>query len=126
MIAYVMMGSNDIPQSRRFYDPLMKLLGATPKATASDERVAYVRAAGSPIFALTRPYNGEAASAGNGTMIALPVASRKLVEDAYALALSLGAVDEGAPGVRSDNVNSFYSCYFRDAVGNKLCVCHFD
>lgn len=125
MIAYVMIGSNDIAKSRCFYDPLMKFLGATPKATASDERVAYVPAGGSPVFALTRPYNGDPASAGNGTMIALPVASRSLVEEAYALVLSLGAVDDGAPGVRSDGVNSFYSCYFRDTVGNKLCICHF-
>jgi catechol 2,3-dioxygenase-like lactoylglutathione lyase family enzyme len=59
-------------------------------------------------------------------MVALPVESRAKVEEAYALVLGLGASDEGAPGIRTDNVSSFYSCYFRDPSGNKLCVCCFD
>ncbi|WP_313024438.1 VOC family protein [Pseudomonas lopnurensis] len=102
MIAYVMLGSNDIPTSRAFYDPLMHLIGAEPRAGASDKRVSYAQAGGMPILASTRPYDEALAQAGNGVMVAFPVASRERVEEAYALALRLGAHDEGAPGVRSD------------------------
>ncbi len=126
MIAYVMLGSNDIPTARAFYDPLMHLIGAEPRPGASDKRVSYAKAGAMPILAITRPYDETPAQAGNGVMVALPVASRKQVEIAHALALRLGAHDEGAPGVRSDQTNSFYSCYFRDPAGNKLCICHFD
>lgn len=126
MIAYVMLGSNDIPTARAFYDPLMHLIGAEPRPGASEKRVSYAEAGAMPILAITRPYDEAPAQAGNGVMVAFPVASRERVEEAHALALRLGAHDEGAPGVRSDQTNSFYSCYFRDPVGNKLCICHFD
>lgn len=59
-------------------------------------------------------------------MVALPVASRGQVEQAHALAIRLGAVDEGAPGLRGDLASSLYACHFRDPVGNKLCICHFE
>jgi len=49
----------------------------------------------------------------------LQCSDKALVDDVYSLALTLGSVDEGAPG---DRMNGFYAAYFRDLDGNKLNV----
>jgi hypothetical protein len=47
------------------------------------------------------------------------------VDAFHALALSLGARDEGAPGLRPHYHAHYYGTYVRDLDGNKLCVvCH--
>lgn len=76
-----------------------------------------------PMFGVGKPYNGEAATFGNGTMIALVVDERAKVDALYEKAISLGAQCEGAPGVRGDDgPQAFYAAYFRDLDGNKLCA----
>ena len=122
MIGYTMLGSNDIPRARAFYDPVMALFGAKPNdGLTSDRRVWYSKKGemAMPMLALTKPYDVAPANVGNGTMVALPVRSRDLVEAIHAKALELGGVDEGKPGMRTGN---FYGAYFRDPDGNKLCV----
>jgi predicted lactoylglutathione lyase len=66
-----------------------------------------------------RRFDGDDATAGNGTMVALAAKDRAQVDAVHALALSLGGIDEGAPGPRGD---SFYGAYFRDRDGNKFNV----
>ena len=65
------------------------------------------------------PFDGGAATAGNGTIVALPVGSNEMVDQLHARALELGGTDDGAPGSRTE---SFYGGYFRDLDGNKLVV----
>ena len=66
-----------------------------------------------------KPFNGEPATVGNGTMVALAMKNREDVDRMYAKAISLGAKDEGPTGQRGEG---FYAGYFRDLDGNKLCV----
>jgi predicted lactoylglutathione lyase len=66
-----------------------------------------------------KPFDGQPATPGNGTMIGLAAASREQVGAVHAKALALGAKDEGAVGPRGD---TFYGGYFRDLDGNKLVV----
>ena len=63
------------------------------------------------------PYDGNAATVGNGVMVALAVDSTEKVDLLHARALELGGTDEGEPGPRGGN---FYAAYFRDLDGNKL------
>ncbi|MDX1734844.1 MAG: VOC family protein, partial [Halioglobus sp.] len=63
------------------------------------------------------PYDGKAATVGNGVMAAIRCDSQDLVKALHARALELGGTDEGAPGDRGDG---FYAGYFRDPQGNKL------
>jgi predicted lactoylglutathione lyase len=63
------------------------------------------------------PYDGNAASVGNGVMAALAAKDKEMVGRIYDLALSLGGTDEGKPGPRGEG---FYAAYFRDLDGNKL------
>jgi catechol 2,3-dioxygenase-like lactoylglutathione lyase family enzyme len=123
MIGYAMLGANDTARAKAFYDPIMKLLGAEVLAAySSEKRVFYSAGAGQPMLAVGLPWDGHAASAGNGTMIALAAPSRAVVDKAHASALAQGGKDEGAPGVRGSNPNGFYGAYFRDLDGNKICV----
>lgn len=125
MIGYVMLGVNDLNKAREFYDPLLAKLGAVPGDWSNERSTFYVSQPGKPMFAITKPYDGQPASAGNGSMVALPCASPALVDEIYAWVLANGATDEGAPGERGGEGSGFYGCYFRDALGNKLCVFHY-
>ena len=64
------------------------------------------------------PFDGQPASHGNGTMLALTAQTRAVVDAFHAAALAHGGSDEGAPGLRYSA--NFYSCYVRDPDGNKL------
>ena len=74
-----------------------------------------------PMIAVGTPYNGEVATNGNGTMLAIPVGSSENVDKIYAKALKLDATDEGAPGERAPG---FYGGYIRDFDRNKIANCH--
>lgn len=116
MIGYVTLGTNDLPRATAFYDKLLSAIGA--KRLFEDARgVAYGTSITAPGLGVMKPFDGQTATRGNGTMVALVVDSRDKVDTLYRLAMSLGATDEGAPGPRSDN---FYAAYFRDLDGNKL------
>jgi predicted lactoylglutathione lyase len=76
---------------------------------------------GMPMFVVTKPADGAAATVGNGVMVTLSAPSREAVDAMHAKAMALGAKDEGQPGVRA---GVFYMAYFRDPDGNKVALCH--
>lgn len=118
MIGYVTLGCNDLPRAVAFYEALLGgELGAT-RTWASDTGVSWGVKRG-PNLAVMKPFNGEAATAGNGTMVALAMRNREDVDRVYAKAISLGGTDEGPAGPRGEG---FYAGYFRDLDGNKLCA----
>jgi predicted lactoylglutathione lyase len=118
MIGYVTLGTNDIQRSARFYDELLGELGA--KRQWDTERfILWSVRPDLPGVAVIKPYDGQAATHGNGTMVSLVARSTDKVDAVYKKAMELGAKDEGPVGARSDN---FYAGYFRDPDGNKLCV----
>jgi len=121
MIGYVTLGSNDIPRAAAFYDALLAVVGAR-RFMESPTMVAWGVTPDKPLLGVIKPYDGQAATAGNGTMVALLVDSRELVDAVHRKALELGGKDEGAAGPRGDS--GFYAGYFRDLDGNKLdCYC---
>ncbi len=116
MIGYVTVGANDLPRALAFYDKLFAALGA--KRLMEFERgVAFGTSMEAPGFGVMTPFDGKAATVGNGSMVALVVDSKEKVHAIHKLALDLGGTDEGAPGQRGDG---FYAAYFRDLDGNKL------
>ena len=123
MIGYVTLGSNDLDRARSFYDQLMPVMGAGRMFEFGDNFTMYGVGMGKPGLAVCKPYNGDAATVGNGNMAAIAVRTRELVDHFHAKALELGGTDEGAPGLRSpEGPSAFYGAYFRDLDGNKLCV----
>ncbi|MEM7541577.1 MAG: VOC family protein [Pseudomonadota bacterium] len=114
MIGYVTLGTNDLDKAAAFYDALLADMGGN-RAMESDNLVAWSN--GGAMLVAIKPADGNPASAGNGTMVALKCDDNAQVDALHAKAMSLGAADEGAPGLRGD---SFYGGYFRDLDGNKL------
>jgi catechol 2,3-dioxygenase-like lactoylglutathione lyase family enzyme len=116
MIGYVTIGTNKFDEAAKFYDDLLATIGAG-RMMEADTFIAWSAGPGAPAISITRPFDGEPATAGNGTMIAFSVDSSEKVDALHAKALELGGSDEGAPGTRGGN---FYAGYFRDLDGNKL------
>jgi predicted lactoylglutathione lyase len=121
MIGYVTLGTNDLARAAKFYDALLAEIGGK-RAMESDRFVSWSAGERSPGLGVCKPYDGNAATVGNGTMVALVVDSQAKVNAVYGKAMELGAKDEGKPGLR---FGSFYAAYFRDLDGNKLNVFHF-
>lgn len=120
MIGYVTLGTNDIARAASFYDELLAEIGAK-RFMESDTFIAWTTAPDKPAISVIKPYDGQAATIGNGVMVALALDTPETVDRLYKKAIELGARDEGAAGPRGDN---FYAGYFRDPDGNKLnCFC---
>lgn len=117
MIGYVTLGTNDLDRAAAFYDDLLSLVGAR-RFMENEQFIAWGVAPDKPAILVTKPYDGNAATVGNGVMIALAVKSPDQVGALHAKALELGGADEGAPGPRGNS--GFYAAYFRDLDGNKL------
>lgn len=120
MIGYVTLGSNDIPKAAEFYDALLALQGAT-RIIEDEHFIAWSPDPKSPAVSIIKPFDGNEARTGNGTMVALIFKGTDQVDAFHAKALELGGTDEGAPGPRGSSGN-FYAGYFRDLDGNKLCA----
>ena len=118
MIGYLIVGTNDLPKAAAFYDELFALVGGA-RMMEEDTFVAWTNGKPGAAFAVSKPFDGNAASVGNGSMAAISVATEGEVKAVYAKAIELGGTDEGEPGPRGDN---FYAGYFRDLDGNKLNV----
>ncbi|MDH3211500.1 MAG: VOC family protein [Myxococcales bacterium] len=116
MIGYITLGTNDIERAARFYDPLLAEIGAK-RFMETETFIAWNTSPQAPALSVIKPFDGNAATVGNGVMVALAMESRDKVDALYRKAIELGAKDEGAPGPRGDN---FYAGYFRDPDGNKL------
>jgi catechol 2,3-dioxygenase-like lactoylglutathione lyase family enzyme len=120
MIGYVTLGSNDIHRAAKFYDALLAEIGAK-RFMETEQFIAWSSSPEQPGLAVTKPFDGNKATVGNGVMIALAVDSPEKVNSVYKKAMELGAKDEGAAGPRGE-VPGFYAGYFRDLDGNKLNV----
>jgi len=116
MIGYVTIGTNDMARGAKFYDELLAEIGAS-RFMEDDSFIAWAVKPDGSSLAITKAFDGNPATVGNGVMVAFAVESPAQVDALYAKAISLGASDEGAAGPRGD---SFYAGYFRDLDGNKL------
>ncbi len=116
MIGYVTLGTNDLPRAAAFYDALLGEIGAS-RIMEYDTFIAWGVSPTTPGLGLIKPFDGNAASVGNGSMVALVVDSHDKVDRLYRKAIDLGAKCEGPAGPRGEG---FYAGYFRDPDGNKL------
>ena len=116
MIGYVTLGTNDLPRAAKFYDTLLAEIGGK-RFMEFDSFIAWATSPNAPGIGLTKPFDGNPATVGNGVMVAIACDSPAKVDQVYKKAMELGAKDEGPAGPRGD---SFYAGYFRDPDGNKL------
>ncbi len=121
MIGYVTLGTNDLPRATAYYDALFGSIGIGRFMEEENYFVAWAPAPDAPSVAVAAPFNKEAATVGNGVMVALFMESPEKVDAFYNKALELGGTDEGKPGFRPEGKDTgFYAGYFRDLDGNKL------
>ena len=116
MIGYVTLGTNDLPRAAKFYDAIAAELG-TGRMMDFETFIAWGTPGGGAGIGLTKPFDGNAASIGNGVMVALEAASREQIHRLHEIALAHGGTCEGPPGPRGE---TFYAAYFRDPDGNKM------
>ncbi|MBL6939964.1 MAG: VOC family protein [Alphaproteobacteria bacterium] len=122
MIGYVTIGAKDSEASGRFYDSVLGACGNERKfadggwigygVCGDDNHSVYV----------CPPFNKEPATFGNGMMIAFKAHSIEQVDAAHAAGLQSGGSDEGKPGYRPPEKQSWYGAYLRDPTGNKIAI----
>ena len=127
MFSHVMIGSNDIERSQRFYDAVLGVLGAAAPlrnvAKTGHTRLFY-RHDGST-FCVSEPINSESATFANGGTIGFKCASPEQVRQFHDTAVAHGGTSiEDAPGLRQGGLGAMYLAYVRDPDGNKLCALH--
>lgn len=116
IFTHVTLGTNNLEQSRKFYDETLSELGFK---RIGDLPNGSIWGIDKPSFFVLSPINGEPASVGNGSTVNFEARNRAAIDAFHALALSKGAKDEGAPGPRGWAPNA-YAAYVRDLDGNKL------
>ena len=117
MIGYVTLGTKDLDSAAEFYDAVIGVIGGNRMLESEGKFIAWAVDPKQPGLAATYPFDGNEASVGNGTMVALAVDTKEKVDAVYKKAIEMGGSCEGPPGQRMEG---FYAGYFRDRDGNKL------
>ena len=123
MYSHMMVGSNDMARSKRFYDALFGALGAAP--AMGDDRGRLIYAHKGSMFLVTPPIDGQPATHANGSTIGFAMDDPAQADAWHAAGVAAGGTAvEDAPGIRTASFGSLYLAYLRDPDGNKLCALH--
>ena len=127
MLSHVMIGSNDIERSQRFYDAVLGVLGAGPATrnkNATGQTRLFYRHDGST-FCVSEPIDGKPASVANGATIGFKCSSPEQLRQFHDVAVANGGISiEDPPGPRDSKPGAIHLAYVRDPDGNKLCALH--
>lgn len=127
MFSHIFVGVKDFDRALAFYKPVMEVLGAPLRFVFAGRPWAGWQSLPNPrpLFLIGTPFDREKHAAGNGQMVAFLAKDRATVDEVHRVALALGAVSEGEPGLRPEYHANYYGAYIRDPEGNKLCfACH--
>ncbi|MGB7418085.1 MAG: VOC family protein [Erythrobacter sp.] len=124
MIHHVMIGTNDIDKSRKFYNAVLGVLGAgEPMEHTNDTgqtRLFYIHDGGT--FAVSEPINGKPAECANGFTIGFKCKNLDQVKELHDVAVANGGTSiEDPPGPRSGSMGTMNLSYFTDPDGHKIC-----
>jgi catechol 2,3-dioxygenase-like lactoylglutathione lyase family enzyme len=127
MFSHIMVGSNDIEASKKFYDAVLGVLGAgEPARDVKDDgtvRLLYIHGGG--VFMVSTPIDGNPATAGNGSTIGFACSSLEQVKAFHDAGVAAGGTSiEDPPGPRTSAMGTLNLSYVRDPSGNKLCALH--
>jgi len=123
MFSHVMIGSNDIARSKKFYDALFVAIGGKPATQDANGRLIYLHNGG--VFLVTKPIDGKAATAANGGTIGFTMTGPAQADAWHKAGVANGGTSiEDPPGIRQGAAGQMYLAYLRDPDGNKLCALH--
>jgi catechol 2,3-dioxygenase-like lactoylglutathione lyase family enzyme len=116
MFSHIMIGSNDIDRSKKFYDALFAAMGTQLGTVDARGRLAYAHNGGR--FMVGEPIDGKPASSANGGTIGFLMSDAKMAAAWQKAGVANGGTSiEDPPGVRP---NGAYLAYLRDPDGNKI------
>jgi catechol 2,3-dioxygenase-like lactoylglutathione lyase family enzyme len=119
MFTHIVLGTNNVDRSRKFYDQVLAPLGVRRLVTMEH---ASMWGAQAPQFMVTRPANGKKATSANGGTVSFAAPTRGAVDAFYKSAVAQGGQCEGPPGSRPAAGPTAYAAYVRDLDGNKICA----
>jgi catechol 2,3-dioxygenase-like lactoylglutathione lyase family enzyme len=123
MYSHMMVGTDDIDRSKKFYDALFGAMGGKPGIVDPKGRLIYMHNGG--LFLVTKPIDGAGATPGNGMTVGFAMANPAECDAWHAAGLAAGGkAIEDPPGVRDGGGMKMYLAYLRDPDGNKLCALH--
>ena len=125
MFSHVMLGTNDIERSKRFYDAVMGVLGAPEgmRNTASTGHVRLFYRHDGSTFSVSQPINNEPATCANGATIGFKCNSTEQLQQFHDVAIAHGGTSiESPPGPREGPSGTLHLAYVRDPDGHKLCA----
>ncbi len=121
MFSHVMVGSNDIDRSKKFYDAVFGAMGAKPGTVDPKGRVIYTHNGGR--FMVSKPIDGKEACCANGGTIGFTMSGPDQADAWHKAGVANGGTSiEDPPGVRQGASGPMYLAYLRDPDGNKLCA----
>ena len=123
MFSHVMVGSNDIDRSKKFYDALFGAVGGKPGVQDAKGRLIYAHNDG--LLLVSKPIDGESATHANGGTIGFAMAGPDQANAWHKAGVANGGTTvEDPPGIRQGGAGQMYLAYLRDPDGNKLCALH--
>ena len=122
MFSHMMVGSNDIARSKKFYDATFIAMGGKPGIQDPKGRLMYMH--NGSIFIVTPPIDGNPATQGNGCTVGFAMTPDQANAWHQAGVDNGGVAIEDAPGIREGGGMKMYLAYLRDPDGNKLCALH--
>ena len=121
MFSHVMVGSNDIDRSKKFYDAVFGAMGAKPGTVDAKGRVIYAHNGGR--FMVSKPIDGQQACHANGGTVGFTMSGPEQADAWHKAGVANGGKSiEDPPGVRQGAAGPMYLAYLRDPDGNKLCA----
>lgn len=120
MFSHVMLGTNDVARSKKFYDATFAAFGGPEGVIDPKGRLIYQHNGG--IFILTQPIDGKPACFANGGTIGFAMTPDQANAWHAAGVANGGVACEDPPGPRDGS--PYYLAYLRDPDGNKLCALH--
>lgn len=121
MLLYTTLGTNDLARATAFWGPILTNLGHRALPDLGPGWAGWGQDYDSGFgFYLCTPFDGHAASPGNGATFAFAARDAAHVRALHALALAHGGRDDGPPGTRPYYSPDFYVAYVRDPDGHKL------
>ena len=123
MFSHMMVGSNDLDRSKKFYDAVFTAMGGKPGFQDDKGRLVYMY--NGSVFLVTKPLNGEPATHGNGATVGFAMDGPAQADAWHKAGMEAGGTAiEDPPGVRQGGMGPLYLAYLRDPDGNKLCALH--
>ena len=121
MFSHIMVGSNDIARSKKFYDAVFVAMGGKPGVEDARGRLVYTHNGGR--FMVTKPIDGKPATAANGGTIGFTMGNAEQADAWHKAGVANGGTSvEDPPGVRQVAAGRIYLAYLRDPDGHKLCA----